>query len=219
MGAQFIRSGMRVAKLVNISTMSLGYQIFMSVVKLIPDNSSKELVNVACKVLCGLLPFTKLSSHLPPPLNHTSAEEVNTSQWSNLQTWVEWWTRPTVLRKHSKAFSDIDVDDWDELPDSNSPVESINRQSVPENANLVSLKSLIEYIYLEDRRHAALQVATEKDVTIRYNKNCKRIRRSNKSPEKKSAPGIRDLPLGKKAIGLRVSIEFLLMKEKPQPHG
>lgn len=73
----FIRSGMRVAKLVNISTISLGYQIFMSVVKLIPNSSSKELVNVAFKVLCGMLPFTKLCSHLPPPLNHTSAEEVN----------------------------------------------------------------------------------------------------------------------------------------------
>jgi len=51
----FIRSGMRVAKLVNVSTISLGYQIFMSVVKLIPENSSKELVNIAFKVLCGKL--------------------------------------------------------------------------------------------------------------------------------------------------------------------
>ena len=45
----FIRSGMRVAKLVNISITSVGYQIFMSVVKLIPDNSCKELVNLAFK--------------------------------------------------------------------------------------------------------------------------------------------------------------------------
>jgi len=101
-----------VAKLVNVSTISLGYQIFMSVVKLIPDNSSKELVNIAFTVLCGSLPFTKLSSPLPSPLNHTtSAAEENTSQWGNLQTWVEWWTRPTVLKKFSKAFSDIDTDD------------------------------------------------------------------------------------------------------------
>ena len=90
----FIRSGMRVAKLVNISTTSLGYQIFMSVVKLIPDNSCKELVNLAFKVLSGSLPFTRLSSHLPPHLNRVTTEEVNTSQWNNLQTWTEWWTRP-----------------------------------------------------------------------------------------------------------------------------
>ena len=32
----FIRSAMRVAKLVNISTTSLGYQMFMSVVNLSP---------------------------------------------------------------------------------------------------------------------------------------------------------------------------------------
>lgn len=82
----------------------------------------------------------------------------------NLQTWVEWWTRPTVLNKLSKAFSDIDADDWDELPGSNNPVESINRQSVPENAKLVSLKPLIEHMYSEDRRHAALQVATERGL-------------------------------------------------------
>ena len=203
----FIRSGMRVAKLVNISTTSLGCQIFMSVVKLIPDNSCKELVNLAFKVLSGSLPFTRLSSHLPH-LNCVTTEEINTSQWNNLQTWTEWWTRPKVLKKLSKAFSDISEEDWDELQGSNNPVESINRQSVPENAKLVSLKPLIEHIYLEDRRHAALQVATQKGVTISYIKNRKRARRPAKAPEKRSALGMRELPLGKKAIDLRLSIEF-----------
>lgn len=132
---------------------------------------------------------------------------------------MEWWTRPIVLKKLSKAFSDIDADDWDELPGSNNPVESINRQRVPKNAKLVSLKPLNEHIYLEDRRDAALQVATEKGVTIRYNKNRRRTRRSNKAPEKKSALDIRDILLGKKANGLRVSIEFFADESKTSTHG
>ena len=107
------------------------------------------------------------------------------------------------------CFSDTSEEDWDELQGSNNPVESINWQSVPENAKLVSLKPLIEHIYLEDRRHAALQVATQKGVTISYTKNRKRARRSAKAPEKRSALiGMRELPVGKKAIDLRLSIEF-----------
>jgi len=76
------------------------------------------------------------------------------------------------------------------------------------------LKPLIEHIYLEDRRHAALQIASEKGVTIHYSKNRKRTRRSNKVPEKRSALGMSDIPLGKKAIGLRVSIEFFADQRK-----
>ena len=113
-----------------------------------------------------------------------------------------------MLKKLSKAFSDISEEDWDELHGSNNPVESINRQSVPENAKLVSLKPLIEHICLEDRRHVALQVATQKGVTISYTKNCKRARRPAKAPEKRSALGMHELLLGKKVIGLRLSIEF-----------
>ena len=78
----FIRSGMRVAKLVNISTTSLGYQIFMPVVRLIPDNSCKESVNLAFKVLPGSLPFTRLSSHLPPPLNRVQVSPKKSIQAS-----------------------------------------------------------------------------------------------------------------------------------------
>ena len=86
----FIRSAMRVAKLVNISATSLGYQVFMLVAKLIPDNSSKDMVTLAFKVLEGVKPFTRLSAHLPPPLNVVTMMEVATNQWKNLHTWVDW---------------------------------------------------------------------------------------------------------------------------------
>ena len=63
----FIRSAMRVAKLVNISSTSLGYQIFMSVVKLIPDNSSKDVVIWLLKfyLVQHLLPGFQYTCHHP----------------------------------------------------------------------------------------------------------------------------------------------------------
>lgn len=73
----------------------------------------------------------------------------------------------------------------------------------------VSLRPLIEHIYLEDRRQAALQVATNAGVTISYAvKKHRRMRCPPKAPEKRSALGISVVPSGKKAIiGLRLSIE------------
>ena len=73
----------------------------------------------------------------------------------------------------------------------------------------VSLRPLIEHIYLEDRRQATLQVATNAGVTISYAvKKCRRIRRPPKAPEKRLALGIPVVPTGKKAIGLRLLIEY-----------
>ena len=103
-------------------------------------------------------------------------------------------------------YSLIDVDDWDELPGTNNPVESINRQSTPTNVKSVSLKPLLEHFYfVEDCRQAALQVAAEAGVTISYwTKKQRRTRRPSKTPESRLAI----VPSGKKSVGLTVSIEF-----------
>ena len=138
----FLRSAMSIAKLVNSSVASIGYQIFMSIAKLIPENPSQSIVKMAFKVLSGAEPFTNLSTNLPPPLCSITVGEIDTVRWNRAQTWVEWWTRPTVLKKLCKAYSSIDGDDWDELPGTNNPVESINRQSTPSNVKSVSLKPL-----------------------------------------------------------------------------
>ena len=203
----FIRSALRVAKLVNVSQTSLGYQIFMAVAKLIPDNSSKETVLLAFNILSGTEPYTKLSEKLQSSLVNSQAV-VDTNQWKTLQTWTDWWTHPQVLKKLSKAFSELDQEDWDDLPGTNNPIESINKQSIPPNSKSVSLKPLVEHIYLEDRRQAVLQVATEKGVSISYRvtKSHRRTRHAPKAPEKKAA--LTPLPTGKRAVGLRVSMEF-----------
>jgi len=49
----FIKSSMRVAKQVNPSTSSIGYQVFMTIAKLIPDNSNKDEVMLAFSILSG----------------------------------------------------------------------------------------------------------------------------------------------------------------------
>jgi len=199
----FIRSSMRVARQVNTSTLCLGYQLFMAISKLIPDNSSKDEVMLAFKILSGAESYTKILHRLPQTLRISTIE---TDNWRMADTWVDWWTRPHVLKKLSKAFSSLTEDEWDELPGTNNPVESINSQSIPHNTKSISLKPLLEHIYLEDRRHACLEVATNKGVTISYRtkKTIKRGRRASKAPEKSTAL----VPRGKKAIGLRVSVEF-----------
>ena len=90
-------------------------------------------------------------------------------------------------------------------------MESINRQSVPQNQKSVSLKPLVEHIYLEDKRQAILQVATNANITISYNPKkhkrfVKRNYRSHKFTRSKSVTS--NVPVGKRAVGLRVSMEF-----------
>ena len=148
----FIRSALRVAKVVNHSTTSFGYHIFMAIAKRIPDECSTERVQTCFDVLCGVKSFQELSSYLPPNLSKLNALEVETSGWKHAETWVDWWRRPRVLKKLSKAYTALTAAEWDDLPDTTNPVESINRQSIPSNVKQVSLKPLIEHLYLEDKQ-------------------------------------------------------------------
>lgn len=68
---------MRIAKIVNSSTSSLGYQMFMSIAKLIPDNPSRDTVKLAFDILAGSESFTRLSESLPPPLCDASIGEID----------------------------------------------------------------------------------------------------------------------------------------------
>jgi len=190
----FLRSAMRVGKLVNLSASSVGYQIFVAVAKLIPDNQSRDIVKRAFSILGGSESFTALADNLPPPLCSCTADQVDTLNWTRAQTWTEWWTRPLILKKLCKAYSALDFDDWDELPGTNNPVESINRQSTPDNIKSISLRP--QHIYSEDRRQATLQVATNVGITISYAvKKRRRIRRPPKAPERRSSLGIPVVPI------------------------
>ena len=198
---------MRIAKLVNLSTSSQGYHIFMSVAKRIPYEHSPETVMNAFDVLCGSKSFEIFSAQLPPDVRSLKACDVDTTKWRETQSWVDWWTRPQILRKLCSAYSSLSVEDWEDLPGTNNPVESINRQSTPENTKSVSLKPLIEHFYLEDRRIAVMQLAAAANITVSYQINQrKRKRRPAKPPENKSS--LCQVPKGSKAIGIRVNVEF-----------
>ena len=124
----------------------------------IPDEPSKQRVDEAFDVLCGFQSSEQFTDQLPPDLRATDFTQVDTSRWKETETWVDWWKRPHVLKKLSKAYSSLSAEEWEDLPGTTNPVESINRQSVPENQKLVSLKPLVEHVYLEDRRQAILEV-------------------------------------------------------------
>jgi len=68
---------------------SVGYQAFMSVAKLIPENTSHCAMQSAFKVLYSAESFTNLSAHLPPPLRSITLGEIDTVRWSRAETWVE----------------------------------------------------------------------------------------------------------------------------------
>ena len=58
-------------------------------------------------------------------------------------------------------------------------------------------------------RQPYVQVATNAGVTISYAvKKRRRVRRPPKAPERRSTLGIPVVPRGKKAIGLRLSVEY-----------
>ena len=128
----FLRSAMRVAKLVNLPS-SAGYHFFMSVAKRIPDKRSQQTVTDAFDVLCGIKSFEMFSSHLPPNLKLLKASDVDTTQWKDVPTWVDWWRKQHVLHKLSAAYSSICFEDWSDLPGITNAVESINQQSIPQN--------------------------------------------------------------------------------------
>ena len=186
---------------------SAGYHIFMSIAKIIPNERSQKIVSDAFDVLCGIKSFEMFASYLPPNLKLLKASDVDRTQWKDVQTWVNWWRRPHVLKKLSAAYSSISFEDWDDLPDTTNAVESINRQSVPQNAKLVSLKPLIEHFYLEDKRQAILQLDSLENVSVSYKiSNRRRSHRPAKPPESRAL--LCAIPQGKKAIGARVSVEF-----------
>jgi len=136
----------------------------MNIAKKIPDKPSKE-VDQAFDILCWSESFTVFSSQLSSPdLQSMDTTVVDTSCWKDLETWVDWWKRPYVLKKLTKTYSSLTAEEWHDLPGMTNPVESINRQNIPQSVRSVSLKPLVEHIYLEDRRHAILQVGTLKTL-------------------------------------------------------
>ena len=137
-----------------------------------------------------------LSLYLPQDL-YSEFDDRGTDCWRKTHRLVE--SSLHILQKLRKAYSVIEDEECDSLPNTNNPVESINRQSVPDGAKLISLKPLVEHIYLEDKCQVILQLAMESNVTILYQVTPRQEK--FKPSEKHSSLHIKKVPTGSRAIG------------------
>ena len=64
-----------------------------------------QRVDTAFKVLGGLESFEIFKDQLPPNLRKYNATEIDTIRWKDIETWADWWQRPQVLKKLSRAYS------------------------------------------------------------------------------------------------------------------
>jgi len=141
-----LQSAMRMAR--KVYPDGIGYTVFMSIVKRIPSKISRCNVEKYLDVLCGIAPLDSLAEQiLLDNCFITSCSQIDMSHWKDTLTWVEWWRSPRVLKKLSSAYSSLSSEKCFGLPSTTNPVESINRQSIPQNHKTVSLKPLVEHIY------------------------------------------------------------------------
>ena len=119
----------------------------MTIAKRIPDEPYKQSVDGAFDVLCGLWSVEHFADKLPPDLraNYT---QVDTSRWTETETWVDWWKQPHILKKLSKTYSLLSVEDCmgrSTSPGSTNPVEPRQRTQrplkPPERRSALSSKS------------------------------------------------------------------------------
>ena len=66
----------------------------------------------------------------------------------------------------TRAFKEMDDEDWEQGPSTINPVESLNRQSLQEGDNI--LHALMENIYLENRLCAVKTAVCKENVTMSY---------------------------------------------------
>ena len=85
----------------------------MSIVKRIPDEPSKQIVDTAFNVLCCLESFEIFRDQLSPDLRKFDTTQIATTKWKDIETWVDWWKSPHVLKKLSaKAYSLLPPEKW-----------------------------------------------------------------------------------------------------------
>ena len=79
---------MRITRLVNLSTSSPGYHIFMHIVKKISDEPSTKEVDEDFDVLCSAKPLDQFSDQirLPPNLKNVDFSQVDTTRWKDTVT-------------------------------------------------------------------------------------------------------------------------------------
>ena len=141
------------------------FDIFRKLAYQVHELEDQADIMLIFDVLCAKVPPSRATHLLPEHLALTS-RNIDTSHWQKAEHWVAWWKRERTLRMLCKAFTLRDAEEWDSTANTNNPVESLNRQAVPENTSNISV--LLKNIYLEDRLHAVKLVAMEENINIDY---------------------------------------------------
>ena len=134
----------------------------------IQDFKQQVDIKLVFDVLCGNKSISE-AKHLLPPRLAAICNAVTNDHWSKSVYWVRWRSRERILRMFCKAFTLRNNEEWDATPNTNNPVESLNRQSTGEGCN--NLSGLMKNIDLEDRLHAVKIVASEQNINISYEDN------------------------------------------------
>ena len=97
----------------------------------IPDFKEQGDVTLAFDVLCGRK-CTAAARYLLPQHLADICDVVTNIHWAKSVYWVKWWSRGRKQRMFCKACTLRDGEEWDATPNTNNPVESLNRQSIAE---------------------------------------------------------------------------------------
>lgn len=157
--------------------------IFRQIAHGIQDFKTKADVKVAFDVLCGKGKVSNVK-HLLTPKQAAVWDQIAIEHWSKASHWVKWWSRERILRMFCKAHTLRDKEEWEETPNADNPVESLNRQSIGEGCSNISV--LMKNIYMEDRLHAVKIVASEPNVNISYEMNTQEEREKKRKKRKRS---------------------------------
>ena len=160
------------------------HSIFRYLGHSIQDFRQQVDVKLAFDVLCGNKSIAEAKNLLPPHLA-VICNAVTNEHWSKSVYWVRWWSRERSLRMFCKAYTLRNNEEWDATPNTNNPVESLNRQSTGEGCSNISV--LKKNVYLEDRLHAVKIVVSEQNINISYEDNSQE-EKEKKTKEKEVVP-------------------------------
>ena len=97
----FLSSTMQMARKVNTNSESVGYTVFMFA-KRISTETSRENVEKYFDVLCSQKPLDVLCQEiLADSCFLTSCSQIDTSHWTEIISFAEWWRNPWVLKELS----------------------------------------------------------------------------------------------------------------------